>query len=88
MLRKCKSFDCSNLFKIHTNCFSISFVFYDDIDYEMMNRDMFQKNAEYLCLCCFRAFVLLFYDLKNNILIPTNFYLFCIFEVHHNVNAS
>ena len=50
--RKCKSFDCS---KIHENCFSIVFGFHDDIDYEMLNRGMFQKNVGSLCLCCFRA---------------------------------
>ena len=46
MLRKCKSLDCSNMFVRFTRTVSHYFRnFYDDIDYEMINRGIFQKNA-------------------------------------------
>ncbi len=41
---------------IDANCFSIFFLFHDDIDYELLNRGMFQKNAESLWLL-FQALV-------------------------------
>ena len=71
---------CQCVSKIPVNCFSIIFVTYDDIDYKMMNLGMFQKNAGSLCLSCFRAFFLWFYDLKILFHYQPTFIYSCIFS--------